>query len=529
MFCLACAGFAVLAAGGNAQEVGSEAAGEVFDLVLAGGRVMDPESGTDVEPGYVGIRLRDDGSSVIEAVSTRPLRGRDVQDCTGKVVAPGFIDPHVHAMTYVSMRAQAYDGVTTALELESGVLPIGMGYDLLGEQGRPINYGFSSAWTMARMKTMDGVDIDGDVQTFADNFGGPRWQGEATAEESRLTLELVEKGIEEGSIGIGMNLGYAPESNPEEFVEIARLAARHKVPVFVHMRVSNFRARSPGEPTNMTALEELIRLAEEHGAHMHVCHLSSTLNRAIPQAIEVIEAARRRGVRVTSESYPYGAGSTVIGTPATSPDALWGRGMTAQDVYWLREGRRMRDAEDLAAVRAEHPGDIAILHFLDEEREEDLAALDASILYQHAAIGSDAMPLQIGADPIRDDTWPLPDDAFAHPRSLGTHTKLLASHVRERRLLTLMEVLRKSSLLVAQILEESTPAMKNKGRIRLGADADIIVFDDETVKDKASYEKSVISAGMEHVIVNGRFLIRNGEMQPEQMSGLPIRRVVGNR
>ncbi len=89
----------------------------------------------------------------------------------------------------------------------------------------PINYGFSSAWTMARMKTMDGVDIDGDVQTFADKFDGPRWQGEATAEESRLTLELVEKGIEEGSIGIGMNLGYAPESNPEEFVEIARLRA----------------------------------------------------------------------------------------------------------------------------------------------------------------------------------------------------------------------------------------------------------------------------------------------------------------
>ena len=122
-----------------------------YDLVIARGRVIDPESGLDA--------IRDIGVSGgrIVAISKTPLQGTRTLDAVGQVVAPGFIDLHSHAMTTPSMRMQAFDGVTTALELELGNLPIGKAYERAAQQGYPINYGFSASWALARMKAFDGV------------------------------------------------------------------------------------------------------------------------------------------------------------------------------------------------------------------------------------------------------------------------------------------------------------------------------------------------------------------------------------
>jgi hypothetical protein len=113
---------------------------EMYDLVLLNRQVMDPETQLDAL-GSVGIQ-----QGKISAVSREPLAGREVIDATGLVVAPGFIDLHTHGQTTPSMRMQAFDGVTTALELEAGSLPIGLAYDVAAREGRPLNYGFATSW-----------------------------------------------------------------------------------------------------------------------------------------------------------------------------------------------------------------------------------------------------------------------------------------------------------------------------------------------------------------------------------------------
>ena len=117
----------------------------LHDLVIANGRAIDPETGLD-GPRWIGVR-----NGTIAAISRTPLRGRDTLDARGHVVAPGFIDLHAHGQQLAAARMQAFDGVTTALELEAGTLPVGLAYERAAKEGRPINYGFSAAWVFGRI------------------------------------------------------------------------------------------------------------------------------------------------------------------------------------------------------------------------------------------------------------------------------------------------------------------------------------------------------------------------------------------
>ena len=191
-----------------------------FDTVIAGGRVMDPESGLDAVRD-VGLR-----QGRIVAISEQRLHGARMIDATGIVVAPGFIDLHSHAMTTPSARMQAFDGVTTALELELGSLPIAAAYETVAREGRPINYGFSVSWALARMKVLDGVSVDGRTSTYTANFGKPKWRSLASRPMSQGVLDEVERGLKEGALGVGIMVGYAPNSNHEEYLGLAKLAAR---------------------------------------------------------------------------------------------------------------------------------------------------------------------------------------------------------------------------------------------------------------------------------------------------------------
>ena len=117
------------------------------------------------------------------------------------------------------------------------------------------------------------------------------------------------------------------------------------------------------------------------------------------------------------------------------------------------------------------------------------------------------------------------DDAFAHPRSAGTYSRFIGRWVRERNAISLLEAIRKTSLNPAKILENSVPQMKQKGRLQVGADADIVVFDLETIIDKATYtEPAKLSAGFRHVVVNGTTIIDEGKRQGEALPGQPVRR-----
>lgn len=489
---------------------------EPYDIVIEGGRVMDPEARLDLAEGNVGIK---DGK--IKWISEQPLKGKEVVNAKGLVVAPGFIDLHSHGQTLAGMRMQAFDGVTTALELEGGMLPIGLAYAARAKQQNPINYGFSSSWSTARMMALAGLKSDGTLQSLKGGFGTLKWHHFVSKEESKQVLDLVEQGLCEGGLGVGVLLGYGPESNNDEYLELARLAKKHGAPVFTHIRYLE-----PFGPKNtLAAHQEIIAVAALSGAHMHICHLNSTASKRIPEMLAAVDKARALGLKVTFEGYPYGAGSTLVNAAFLAPKNLANMGIQPSNVVYLKTGKPVADAEELAKLRKEDPNGRVLVYFLDENNPKERKLIDMVLLHPEGVVASDTVQWQVDGKTLLDDVWPLPASAVAHPRSAGCFCRILGRYVREEKKMSLMTALEKCSLRPAKILEESVPMMKYKGRLKAGADADVIVFDPKTVTDRATYlQPNQTSVGMQHVIVNGTFVIRAGELIKSAAPGKAVRR-----
>jgi N-acyl-D-glutamate deacylase len=491
-----------------------------FDLIVANGRVIDPETGLD------GVRSVGIRNGRIEAISRAPLRGRTVLDATGLVVAPGFIDLHAHGQDLPAARMQAFDGVTTALELEAGTLPVTAAYERGAREGRPINYGFSASWLFARIAEKEGMEPNGAVTFFQDAQRRKGWQYTlASPEETARIIARIERGLQEGALGIGVLAGYAPGYGRKEAFAVAQLAASFGVPTFTHVRY-----QSVIEPqSSFEAIAEVVSLAAATGARMHINHLNSSSTRDIPRIAGLLRGAQRRGLQITTEAYPYGAGSTAVGSELFRGN--WRErlgGATAGDIELA--GVPFNDST-LAEAQEKTPGAWIIAHYLRPDRSAaDQDYLDQSVLFPGGAIASDAMPWTSNGKPITGDVWPLPDDAFAHPRSAGTFTRFLRDYVRERRKVTLREGLRRMTLIPAQILEGSVPQMTRKGRLQVGADADLIAFDLATVSDRGTYtQPNQTAVGMRYVIVNGTAVIRDGVLVRDALPGRAIRRPMATR
>jgi N-acyl-D-glutamate deacylase len=499
--------------------VATPAAAEVYDLVILGGRVIDPETGFDALAN-VGVR---DGK--VAVITDEAITGRASVDATGQVVAPGFIDIHFHDQGIGGYRMAAMQGVTTALELESGVLPIGDWYDAQAAKDLPINYGAAAAWTFGRIAAFSDTDPLATSAYFQDAQAREDWKQDISSDpQLQRTLALVEQGLEEGGLGIGVNAGYAPGYGHKEYYALAELAGRHGVGTFTHVRyASNVEPQSSFE-----AVQELIGLAAITGTHMHLCHINSTSLKDIAAVRALFEEARAKGINITTEAYPYGAANTVVGAAMFSGDD-WRRRMDSTAENFQLGAERMTE-DQLADYQKNRPGTFITWHFLDERNPDDLALLDLSVTYPHALIASDTtfwasfdpdggVKIYEGAD------WPVPEGVFSHPRASGSFAKVLRSYVRERGLLSLNEAIRKMSLMPAQTLESFVPQMQNKGRLQVGMDADIAVFDPETIADKATYEDANQPAvGVQTVLVNGGLVVQNGELILDAPHGRPIRR-----
>ena len=484
-----------------------------FDLVVHGGRVIDPESGLD---GVRDIGVRD---GRIALIADRRLSGRKMIDASGLIVAPGFIDLHSHAAQLLGARMQAHDGVTTALELEGGVLPVAAFYDRMASRGWPINYGASASWALARMAEVKGVSpeslVGGGIASlsgFADHLPG-------SAELLERVRRRLERALDDGALGIGILLGYAPKTGRQEFSDVNRWAAARGVPTFTHVR---FHAQL--EPQNaFEAFQEALAVAAATGGHLHLCHVNSAAGRMAPLVLADIAKAQAQGLRVTVEAYPYGAGSTAIGAAFFRSDELARSGMKKED--FMRDGKALT-AQEFDRLQREAPGTRVIAHFLHSDTDpQDRAILDRSILFPGGAIASDAVMWQVDGRVTHADIWPPPENAFAHPRSAGTFSRFLRVYVRERQAISLRDALAKTSLIPARILEGSVPQMRRKGRIALDMDADLVVFDLATIADRATYEKPAQTAtGIRHVIVGGVPVIENSNLLPNSRPGRPVRR-----
>lgn len=457
------------------------AAGQTYDIVLAGGRVMDPESGTDA------IRNVGIANGKIARISSEPLKGAQVLDARGLVVAPGFIDLHQHAQDPASGRLKAFDGVTSGLEMEIGVPDVAA--FLRQKQGRSlIHYGTTASHPAARAFAF-GTPLHDPflVAPSGPSTNDPASAGQLQTIERRLRAEL-----DAGALGIGMGIQYTPGATREEVIRIFRLAAERRVPVFTHVR--SFGRIEPG--SSIEAVSEVIGAAAITGASLQIVHINSSCQRDGLECLSMVAGARARGLDVTTEAYPYTAGMTTINSALFNPGWREKLGVDYDSLQLPDTGERLTKArfEQLHAA----PEAVPVLLFGNTQEMVD--AVVAAPLVMIASDGEDG-----------------------HPRNAGTYTRVLSRYVRDLGTLTLMDAIRKMSLMPAQRLERSTHAARAKGRLQEGADADVIAFDPRTVGDRATYQAPrEPSAGMRFVVVGGVLLIEHGALVPDRFPGRPI-------
>jgi N-acyl-D-aspartate/D-glutamate deacylase len=454
-----------------------------YDIVIAGGRVMDPETGLDAVRN-VGIA----GGKVVR-ISSERLSARRVLAAGGLVVAPGFVDLNQHLQDNEAGRLKALDGVTTALEMEIGVpdvvefLQAKCGHSL-------VNFGASASHLAARAAVfgapLDGKQILPPAGAATDD---PADETQIEAMQQRLRREVAA-----GGLGVGMGIEYAPGASHHEVIEMFRVAAEQNVPVFVHVRSAN--VVDPG--SGVASVEEVIGAAAVTGASLHIVHIGSMCTKHSAECLSMIAGARSRGLDVTTDAYPYGAALTYINSAVFNPGWRESLGLDYGDLALPETGKRLTK-ETFDALRGAGRPQLVLMDVNPQ------SVVDAVIPDLQLIIASDGGP--------------------GHPRSSGTYSRVLSHYVRDLGSLSLMDALRKMTLLPAQRLERATGAARYKGRLQEGADADIVVFDPRTIVDHATYAApTLVSSGMQFVIVNGGVLIDRGALVPKSFPGKALAR-----
>ncbi|MGE0460608.1 MAG: amidohydrolase family protein [Vicinamibacterales bacterium] len=432
-----------------------------YDLVIANGRVMDPESRLDATR-HVGIT-----GGRIAAISETPLQGVRTIDATGHVVAPGFIDLHEHGQQDESYAMMVRDGVTSAFELEVGTGDVAAWY-AAREAGQRVNHGVSIGHIPARMKVLG----DPGQGLLPAGVGG---SGSANEQQLKAMEAILREGIRQGAVAMGFGSAYTPGAPIAEFERMFRVAGEAGLSAHIHIR------------GGVEGLKETIAAAKAAGASLHIVHVNSVAGDDIETFLAAIQAARDAGQDVTTEAYPYGAGMTEIQSALFDDWRTW-----PDDRFALHQlvstGERLTRA---TFEKARAAGGTVIIHGRSEEQTRKAITSPLSMIASDGFI----------------------ENGRGHPRTSGSYAKVLGKYVREEKAVPLMDALQRMTLDPARRLERRVPAMASKGRLKAGADADLTIFDPDTVIDRATYEDGAIpSAGIPWVIVNGQLVVDNGAL-----------------
>jgi Amidohydrolase family len=461
------------------------------DLVLEGGHAMDPETGLDAV-GNVGIR-----EGKIVRISSDPLTGTRILHCSGLVVAPGFIDLHQHGQELASQRVKALDGVTTALELEIGAPDVTQ--FLKSKEGRSlIHYGSAASHVAARALVF-GAPLG--IVASGPNAGppeilpksGPATNQPATPEQIQRIQQRLRAELDAGGLAVGMGIQYTPGATRLEVIDMFRVAAERHLPVYTHIR--SVGRIEPG--SGIEAVSEVIGAAAITGAPLHIVHINSSCLQDSLECLSLVEGARARNLDVTTEAYPYIAGMTGVNSALFNPGWREKLGIDYSNLVLPDTGEHLtqRRFEELHNSTRQQ----WVLIFANTQE-----VVDAVIPHPLVMIASDG--------------------AEGHPRNAGTYSRVLAQYVREKKTLTLMEALRKMTIMPAQMLERSTPAARKKGRLQEGADADVVVFDPQSIADRSTFQKPMEpSVGVRYLLVGGVLVVDEGKIAPGVFPGRALR------
>lgn len=436
-------------------------AADDFDLVIASGRVIDPESGLD---GVRSVGIRD---GRIAAIVEGRLTGERTIDATGHVVSPGFIDLHEHGQSEEAYSYMVRDGVTTALELEVGTPDI-QGFYSDREGGQIVNYGVSIGHIGVRMELL-GDPGEGIVPAGVGGSGG------MTEEQLDEMERRIRVGLDQGAVAAGFGTAYTPGAEMSEIERMFGVAAEYGTTVHVHIR------------GGIAGFDSTVAAARRTGVPLHIVHINSSAGEDIDDFLEGVQVAVDAGQDVTTETYPYGAGMTEIQSALFDDWKTWPEEQFGAHQL-VSTGER---ATRKTFAQAREEGGAVIIHGRTEEMTRKAVASPLTM------IASDGFMV----------------NGRGHPRTSGSYAKVLGRYVREEGLMSLTEAIRKMTIDPAVRLEARVPSMAHKGRIQVGADADITIFDPDTVIDHSTYlDATIPSGGIPWVIIAGEVVVDAGEV-----------------
>ena len=478
-----------------------------YDIVIKQGRVIDPETDLDqiCNIGIIGNQISD--------ITKNSINGKVTINAKGLVVSPGFIDLHAHGQTNSAHRYQLKDGVTTALEMESGVAFIERWIE--AKKGKSlVNFGATAPHGFLRSFAMNKNKKT--ANQLIDHFSKNKMKlEESTSDESKLSKEdkklrklfkslsssnyesqtfnetvetkkLIKNYIEKGALGIGLPVGYYLGASAGEIFEIYRLANRLDVTVYTHTR-----------GFGMPGIQEAMAAATTAGASVHIVHANSMSLGEIETTLSMVESAQENGLDITTEVYPYTAASTSLESILFDEGWKETLNISYKDLQWEKTGERLNKK---TFYEYRKKGGVVIIHMMKPEW------IRKGVSHPISIIASDGMPYAPGA----------------HPRTAGTFSRILGKYVREEKALDLMTALKKITIMPAKRLEKIAPSMKRKGRLQVSADADITIFNPNTIIDKADFSGLKYSEGIETVIINGKIVVNEGKIIEGVFPGKPI-------